>query len=265
MRILQTLGLMFGLSVFVNAQIDCSVTNKIFVRDYDGNVVKNAKLEIFKVGKNFSKVFAFIPQKVENDAHLITSFTGTIETNENENFYVSESYWLKVTAEDFKIGERPIKFDRCKSQEITVVLEQINQKIKLTGVVYDANGAVVVGAVARAADINGKIFRTATNDEGIYLLKLLPGTYRIEFEQPGFKKLVLEKYQVVNSTYGKLNQDVVFREVINPEPCGYSGADCLTSEPIKIENSKTEISDKILQISLEKLPKQQNKNKRKNN
>ncbi len=47
----------------------------------------------------------------------------------------------------------------------------------------------------------------------------------------------------------------------NLEPCGYAGTDCLESPTVK--NTKGKVQNKIQQKPLEKLPKKQNKTKRK--
>ena len=96
---------------------------------------------------------------------------------------------------------------------------------------------------------------------------MLPEFYKISFEQPGFKELIIDNLKIVNSTYGKINQDIVLDVDTsnNHEPCGASGGDCLdwmNGKPIQAE--KTKVSNKILQRPLEKLPKEQNKSKRKN-
>ena len=89
-----------------------------------------------------------------------------------------------------------------------------------------------------------------------------PEFYKISFEQPGFKNFIIDNFKIVNSTYGKISQDIVLDGDNSHEPCGYSGADCLNLPPIEIK--KSEPSDKILQRPLEKLPKKVNKTKRKN-
>ncbi len=254
MKFLQILVLIIGSVIIANAQVDCIVRNKVFVHDYNGNNVKNSKLEISKVEKGFNKVFAFNPQKIENDTYFFISLLGIFDSPSEKIFTVLDSYWLKVTAENFKTSEQPIKFVECKPQEFTVILEQINQKIKLTGVVYDTNGALVVGAKVNATNRNGEIFEVKTNDDGIYLLNLLPEFYMIEFEQSGFKKTIIESFQLVNSTYGKINQDVVL--IVDNSNCGVAGCFPIL-EPVEIQ--KTELTDKILQRPLEELPKKPNK------
>lgn len=146
------------------------------------------------------------------------------------------------------------------------------QKIALSGVLYDANGAVIVGATVKAINKKGDGFETRSNDEGIYIINLSPEIYKISFEQPGFKKFIIDNLRIVNSTYGKINQDIVLDVYSSHEhePCGYSGADCPavlycpSGEQEIIQTTEAKVSNKIPQRLLEKLPKKQNKTKRKN-
>ncbi len=201
--------LVFGLFCPVVGQVDCVVENKVFVRDYDGNIIKNANVEICEIQGNFRKVFAFKPQKIEDNVHLIISTMGRFHTASDQMFYVAKRYWLKVSASDFKVSEQSVQFDRCLAKEIVVRLERENQKIKLTGIVYDINGSVVVRATVTAISLNKEQLQGFTNDEGKYVMKLLPGTYRLEFWQGGFERTVLRRYLVVNSTFGNMSQDIV--------------------------------------------------------
>ncbi len=113
--------------------------------------------------------------------------------------------------------------------------------------------------------------RTLTNTEGVYVLNLLfakPRFKTIKYEitidetKRGFEKFVLKNFNFIQSTNGKMQLDFAL-DSLNPEPCGYSGGDCInnTQTPLKLE--KTKVSTKILQTPLEKLPKKQIKTKRK--
>ncbi|MBA4123672.1 MAG: hypothetical protein H0X72_14565 [Acidobacteria bacterium] len=84
----------------------------------------------------------------------------------------------------------------------------------------------------------------------------------VDMENRGFEKFVLKDFKFVPSYKGKMNLDIAL-DSINPEPCDYSGADCLNATPIDAK-IKTITSDKILQRPLEELPKEQNKTKGKN-
>ncbi len=137
------------------------------------------------------------------------------------------------------------------------------QKIALSGVIYDSQGFVIVGATIKATNKKGENFETKSNDEGIYTINLSPEFYKISIKQAGFIKLIINNLKIVNSTYGKINQDIVLEVHTSNkhEPCGYGGADCLNLSTIKSKKSKT--SNRIFQKPLKKLPEKQNKSKRK--
>ena len=64
----------------------------------------------------------------------------------------------------------------------------------ILGRVLDPTGAVVPNATVKATNIaTGVTVSTVTNAQGNYLLPyLIPGTYRIEAEAAGFKRVVQE-------------------------------------------------------------------------
>ncbi|CAN5609571.1 hypothetical protein BH18ACI1_BH18ACI1_03720 [soil metagenome] len=47
---------------------------------------------------------------------------------------------------------------------------QTTDKSILSGIVYDANGSVIIKARVKAINEKGEKFETVTNDEGIYVL-----------------------------------------------------------------------------------------------
>src|SRR5882762_9956498 len=73
----------------------------------------------------------------------------------------------------------------------------------LLGTITDSNNAVVAGATVNVTDINTNIKRTAkTNESGNYVFANLPqGTYRVEAEMAGFKRVARPAVEVpVNTT-----------------------------------------------------------------
>jgi len=137
----------------------------------------------------------------------------------------------------------------------------------LSGTVYDDVGAHIPNAVIKIVGSDKKEFVTKANEDGTFEIKLFPGIYSIQIESvelQGFQTFKLEKYRIAPSDKGKMNFDIVL-EALETEPCGYGGAGigCMTAEPIT-ERSEIKISDKILQIPLEKLPEGKNTTKRKN-
>jgi len=119
---------------------------------------------------------------------------------------------------------------------LTFVSGVFGQSTKLSGVIYDPAGAVVVGAEVKVINAAGKAHVAKSNSEGAYSLELHPGVHSINVSQSGFITLRIEEYLVVRSTFGKMNYDFVLFGSRNHEPCGYSGADCL---------SKKDLVDKI--------------------
>jgi hypothetical protein len=69
---------------------------------------------------------------------------------------------------------------------------------KITGVLIDASQAAVPNAEIRATNVEtGVAAVSKTNEAGNYTLPfLIPGTYRITAEAPGFKRFVREGVQV---------------------------------------------------------------------
>jgi hypothetical protein len=94
--------------------------------------------------------------------------------------------------------------------------------MSLTGVVYDVNGAVVVGGTkVLAKDAAGRSYEAATDDEGLYKLKLPLGVYSVRVSAPGFCVTRVERLRVVNSTHGKLSLDFVLEHEGCGGECGY--------------------------------------------
>ncbi|MCY7375143.1 MAG: carboxypeptidase-like regulatory domain-containing protein [Pyrinomonadaceae bacterium] len=152
------------------------------------------------------------------------------------------------------------------------------QKAILSGILYDAVGAVIPEVKVTAVNEKGEKFEAVTNDNGVYSLSLPYNLYDartssanskiakfeiiVDLEYRGFEKFVVKDFKFIPAYSGKMFFDIAL-DVKNPEPCGYAGAGCLES-PI-VENTKEKVQNKILQRPLEKLPKEQNKTKRKNN
>src|SRR4051812_9039885 len=107
-----------------------------------------------------------------------------------------------------------------QAQQTNTTIKNKEKLIILSGVVYDPNGAVVTNTRITVRTTNNRTIQTVSNSEGIFELKLSPASYQIEFESSGFKRLRLSNFKVVNSTYGKMNQDVVLEisEAVTPLP-----------------------------------------------
>ncbi|MGH9819027.1 MAG: carboxypeptidase-like regulatory domain-containing protein [Pyrinomonadaceae bacterium] len=130
---------------------------------------------------------------------------------------------------------------------VSVATAQVDKHIIVTGTIYDQKGAVIPNTTITARNESGEKFETVTNGEGVYKLTLTfnrygskkaleTATYEIAAERPntGFKKTVLKDFKVVPTYTGSMQLDLVL-EALDPEPCGYAGADCLTTEPIDVK------------------------------
>ena len=95
---------------------------------------------------------------------------------------------------------------------------QTSNTSKLTGTIYDPNGAVVVGAKITAVG-SGKTFSAVSGNDGVYLL-VLPfspydlsrgykmSRYDITVESPGFKRSETKGYAFMPSQFGKMYLDI---------------------------------------------------------
>ncbi|HXG86337.1 MAG TPA: carboxypeptidase-like regulatory domain-containing protein [Pyrinomonadaceae bacterium] len=118
-----------------------------------------------------------------------------------------------------------------EAQQKETTAKNKEKLIILSGIVYDISGAVVANTIVTVKTAENRNIQTKTNEEGKFELKLLPAIYEIEFDSPGFKKLKLLNFRVVNSYSGKINHDVVL-EVGNCNDC-----ELMIEESIK-ENKK---------------------------
>ena len=92
---------------------------------------------------------------------------------------------------------------------------------KLTGIVYDAHGAVVGRAKVAAVSAKGEKFETITDDEGIFVLNLpfskydnksvvnfKEAKYDIIVDSPGFARSITKGFVFVPSYKGTMHLDI---------------------------------------------------------
>ena len=83
------------------------------------------------------------------------------------------------------------------------------QEVILTGTIYDFQGAVIPNSKIVATNKNSKVFKTTTNEDGIYKLKLKPGIYAIQVPRlPGLKGIKFNDYRILITYDGKMNLDI---------------------------------------------------------
>ena len=136
---------------------------------------------------------------------------------------------------------------------LTCSLGTFGQNIKLTGTISDPSGAVVPGAKVKATSKDERQSIAQSNTEGVYVIDLVPGTYRLEVNSPGFVTYIIDQYLVKDAASGEMNFSMVLTGRTDHEPCGYGG-DCGYSEEIKIE--KPILQDNISLRPIIEVPKQ---------
>ncbi|MGD1103934.1 MAG: TonB-dependent receptor, partial [Terriglobia bacterium] len=77
----------------------------------------------------------------------------------------------------------------------------------ISGFVTDPSGAAVVGVTVKATNVNtGVSYRAGTTTDGYYTINfLIPGTYRVEVAQPGFKTAVVNNVVVQTASNPTVN------------------------------------------------------------
>jgi outer membrane receptor protein involved in Fe transport len=119
----------------------------------------------------------------------------------------------------------------------------------LTGIVTDANGAVVSGANVTVRGVGIGINRTATTDsEGVYrVISLPPGAYEVTVEATNFKRTVVKD---VRLTVGQTAELPIRLEV------GQATAELTISgtDVELIETTRTNVATTIDQVRIENLP-----------
>lgn len=129
----------------------------------------------------------------------------------------------------------------------------LSQNIKLTGTMFDPNGALIANGQIRAVDEKGHSVAGSSSTEGGFEINLIPGIYSVEVSAPGFLTIKHSEFLIVNSTTGKMMMDFVLFGGKYHEPCGYSGADCLPAKSL-IRSYEVNYSPKLKDIRDEFAP-----------
>lgn len=93
------------------------------------------------------------------------------------------------------------------------------QGTRLTGTLYDTNGAVIVNGEVEARAAKDRVFTGKSDQEGRFAIALEPGVYALKISGVGFLTTVYPEYLVVATD--KMQMDVVmFPNGIIIDPCG---------------------------------------------
>ena len=142
-------------------------------------------------------------------------------------------------------------------------LVSVAQTIKLTGTMFDPNGAVIVNGQITAIDDKTRSVQGKSDSYGRFEIDLAPGIYAINVSATGFITLMYSEFLVVNATTGKMAIDFVLFGGKYHEPCGYSGADCLPAKSL-IRSYEVKYSPKLKDIRSEFAPEEKKPGKQKN-
>lgn len=118
----------------------------------------------------------------------------------------------------------------------------------ISGVVTDAQGALVPGAKVRAVNAATQSrTETVSNDTGFYSLPALPiGAYKVEAEREGFRRAVLENVTLTTGESLELN--------VRMELGAVSETVSITSEAPLVETRTSDVTQLIESKSIESLP-----------
>jgi hypothetical protein len=118
----------------------------------------------------------------------------------------------------------------------------------LLGTVTDASGAVVPQASVTATEVTTGVTRkTSSNQEGIYTIPYLgPGTYKVEIEAAGFKKMVRDRVELRATTSTRVDavlEPGQLTEIVN-----------VTAESPVLQTDRSEVSRSFNSKAVSELP-----------
>jgi len=117
----------------------------------------------------------------------------------------------------------------------------------LMGTVVDSSGAPVPGArLTLKSQATNQVVSTESTDSGFTMRGLPPGTYRLEVEKVGFKKVVRESLPILTATQAEIN--------ITLEVGNITEAINVDSNAIALQTSSPEVSTVLQRQTLLDLP-----------
>jgi hypothetical protein len=128
------------------------------------------------------------------------------------------------------------------------------QKATILGTITDSSHAVIRGAQVSVTETNTNVSRTEkTNDSGFYVFANMdPGTYRVEVEQPGFRKMVRSGIDVNPNTTARVDLEL--------SPGAVSEVVDVTAEAPLLQTDRADTGGKIEEVQLQNLPLGFNRN-----
>lgn len=121
-------------------------------------------------------------------------------------------------------------------------------KATINGTVTDQSGAVIVGASVTVTNVEtGVTYTGASNDAGVYRVSALPvGTYSIEYQKGGFKKVIRSRLTLATAQVAEVN--------VNMAPGAVSELVQVTNAPVLLDTETTDIGTAMTANSMKNLP-----------
>lgn len=198
---------MFLFATFVNAQACGYTFLTIYLTDFQGNTIKNAKIRTFEESFK-TEDFLHYPR---NNQENYDSLTNSIAWEEKKQAYFGSegmcgghrSVGLRISTEGFKEFEKVIDLPLGWTT-YSVKLARINSKdiaeaIQLThfsGKIIDINNGVITSANLEILAESGKKYFTKSDSDGWFEIDLPLGKYTARVSQNGFKTLKLINFNI---------------------------------------------------------------------
>src|SRR5579884_830967 len=128
------------------------------------------------------------------------------------------------------------------------------QKATILGTITDSSHAVIPGAQVVVTEINTNVRRTeTTNDSGFYVFANMdPGTYRVEVEQPGFRRMVRSGIDLTPNTTARVDLEL--------SPGAVSETVDVTAEAPLLQTDRADTGGKLEEVQLQTMPLGFNRN-----
>lgn len=131
---------------------------------------------------------------------------------------------------------------------LTGLLSAQVDKATISGTVTDQSGAVIVGASVMVTNVDtGARYTRESNAAGIYRVSGLPvGTYSLEYEKNGFKKLTRSGLALATAQVAEIDVKMV--------PGSVSEVVQVTTAPVMLETETTDVGTVMTANSMKDLP-----------
>lgn len=191
MKILQISFIIFICFVFqTNAQLCGTYGTTLKINDKNGKPISNPRFVITPLQK-LNRIGGQTFEKQPAPAEFKITFS--------EGFEVSGKYKVKVSAKGFGAAEKELIFPACALMKYEVILTPLKSESKsIFRQLVEIRGELWTEKI-RNSSVNltatggdGKIYKTKSDENGIYALDLPLGNYTLVYEKVGYETLKVE-------------------------------------------------------------------------